>query len=82
MISLGIQPNTIVHFGNFLAVCAMGTADMLTLRGFMAGASLCGIVFNLVQPKPLFAPAAWGCFFVCGHTVQVDHCPFRLGKKY
>ncbi len=44
---------------------------MLELRMFMIGASCCGISYNLLQPKPLLAPAAWGTFFVVGHAVQI-----------
>jgi len=45
--------------------------DMLYLRSLMIGASTCGIVFNLLQPKPLFVPAGWGVFFIVGHAVQI-----------
>ena len=61
----------IVHGGNLLAVAAMGSDDMLVLRSFMIGASTCGIFYNLLQPHPLFAPASWGIFFICGHSVQI-----------
>ena len=61
----------IVHFGNLLAVAAMGSDDMLSLRTFMIGASASGIMYNLLQPKPLFAPACWGIFFIAGHSVQI-----------
>lgn len=37
----------------------------------MIGASSCGICFNLLQPKPLFAPACWGVFFIMGHAIQI-----------
>eukprot|EP00656_Telonema_subtile_P055990 TRINITY_DN8844_c0_g1_i2.p1 TRINITY_DN8844_c0_g1~~TRINITY_DN8844_c0_g1_i2.p1 ORF type:complete len:351 (+),score=44.65 TRINITY_DN8844_c0_g1_i2:236-1288(+) len=60
-----------VHVGNMLAMCAMGMSEMLYLRSFMIGATLCSIGFNLVQPKPLFVPAGWGCLFVIGHGVQI-----------
>lgn len=66
-----IEPKYIVHFGNLLAVCAMLQSDMLYLRSFMIGASICGIAFNLLQPLPLITPAAWGCFFIAGHSIQI-----------
>lgn len=65
------NPSYVVHFGNLLAVAAMGSSDMFTLRSFSICASFCGIAFNLLQPKPLWAPAAWGVFFIFGHSVQI-----------
>jgi len=35
-------------------------------------ASLCGIGFNMLQPRPLLAPAAWGVFFVCCHLYHIQ----------
>jgi hypothetical protein len=49
----------------------MFSPDMLYLRSFMIGASASGILYNLLQPTPLIAPALWGCFFICGHSVQI-----------
>ena len=49
----------------------MGSTDMLQLRSFMIGASASGIVYNLLQPRPLWAPACWGTFFIVGHGVQI-----------
>ena len=63
--------NLFIHAGNLLAIGAMFSPDMLYLRSFMIGASGCGIVFNLLQPSPLTAPALWGAFFICGHSVQI-----------
>jgi hypothetical protein len=38
-----------------------------------AGLWICaGVAFNLLQPTPLVAPAAWGIFFICGHGIQVS----------
>ena len=28
-------------------------------------------MYNLLQPRPLFAPAAWGLFFIAGHSMQI-----------
>jgi hypothetical protein len=50
---------------------AMTSSDMLPLRCFMVGASSCGILYNLLQPKPLIPPAAWGIFFIAGHGLQI-----------
>ena len=66
-----LEPKYVVHFGNILAVCAMMQQDMLMLRSFMIGASICGIAFNLLQPIPLLTPACWGLFFICGHGIQI-----------
>lgn len=60
-----------VHGGNMLAVAAMGSDDMVSLRSFMIGASSCAIVYNLLQPKPLIPPACWGLFFIAGHSMQI-----------
>ena len=30
----------------------------------MVMASTCGVAFNLLQPKPLWAPAGWAVFFI------------------
>eukprot|EP01084_Bolivina_argentea_P297359 512268_1 len=66
-----IEPRYVVHFGNLLAVCAMMQSEMLYLRSFMIGASVCGIAFNLLQPIPLITPACWGIFFIFGHSIQI-----------
>eukprot|EP01083_Nonionella_stella_P038283 104174_1 len=66
-----LEPRYVVHFGNILAVCAMMQSEMLYLRCFMIGASICGITFNLLQPVPLIIPAYWGLFFVLGHSIQI-----------
>ena len=34
-------------------------------------ASVCGIVYNLLQASPLVAPALWGVFFITGHSIQI-----------
>ena len=41
--------------------------DMLQLRSLSVTASLFGIAYNLLQPSPLWAPAAWGGFFISCH---------------
>lgn len=41
--------------------------DMLQLRSLSVTASFCGIAYNLLQPTPLWAPAAWGAFFISCH---------------
>ena len=41
--------------------------DMLQLRSLSVTASCCGIAYNLLQPTPLWAPAAWGAFFISCH---------------
>eukprot|EP00040_Diaphanoeca_grandis_P029012 m.168871 g.168871 ORF g.168871 m.168871 type:complete len:427 (+) comp31541_c0_seq1:157-1437(+) len=61
-----------IHFGNLMAVFAMGSSDMLPLRSFMIGASTFGILYNLLQPIPLVAAAGWGIFFIIGHAVQIS----------
>jgi hypothetical protein len=56
----------IVHGSNALAICAMVSSDMLSLRSFMIGASAMAIVYNLLQPIPLIPPAAWmSCCHFC-----------------
>merc|ERR1719492_70866 len=35
-------------------------------------ASFCGIGFNMLQPRPLIAPACWGVFFICCHVFQIS----------
>lgn len=65
------DPNVLCHIGNGCAVVALGQQDMLNLRACMVAASSCGIAFNLLQPKPLWVPAAWGLFFVTGHCVMI-----------
>ena len=59
-----INCNYIIHFGNAWAVVALGMQEMLHLRACMVMASTCGVAFNLLQPKPLWAPAGWAVFFI------------------
>ncbi|GBG30116.1 Blood vessel epicardial substance [Hondaea fermentalgiana] len=61
----------ILHAGNVLAVGAASSEDMLQLRSFMACASGCSIGFNLLQARPLLAPAAWGLFFLGLHSYHI-----------
>lgn len=49
----------------------MVSQDMIQLRTFMIAASIMGIIFNLLQPVPLVAPACWGLIFTCGHALQI-----------
>jgi hypothetical protein len=60
-----------VHAGNCLILVAINQTDMLTLRELSVGASTCGIVYNLLQPKPLMVPAIWGTFFIGCHMWQI-----------
>ncbi|GAB5369741.1 hypothetical protein AAMO2058_001431700 [Amorphochlora amoebiformis] len=64
--------NYIIHFGNALILLAINQTDMLYLRGFTVCATVCGIAFNLLQPKPLYAPAGWGVFFIMCHAYQIS----------
>jgi hypothetical protein len=63
--------NLFVHAGNSLAVCASVSEDMIHLRSFMIGATASGMCFNLLQPKPLWTPVYWGCFFASMHAYQI-----------
>jgi hypothetical protein len=63
--------NVLCNVGNGFAVIALVQQDMLVLRSCMVCASACGITFNLLQPKPLYTPAGWGLFFVCGHLIMI-----------
>ena len=62
---------------------------MLQLRSLSVTASFCGIAYNLLQPTPLWAPAAWGAFFISCHLhlgpvdliiLQVGHVFFQPGQ--
>lgn len=61
----------VCNVGNLIAVVGMCQTDILLLRACMMGASTCGIVFNLMQPKPLWVPASWGLFFITGHCMMI-----------
>lgn len=61
----------LAHLGNMCAVLALCTNDMLQLRCCMICASSWAIVYNVLQPNPLLAPAGWAMFFVCGHLFQI-----------
>ncbi|EOD22997.1 hypothetical protein EMIHUDRAFT_447764 [Emiliania huxleyi CCMP1516] len=63
--------NLFVHAGNSLAVCASMSEDMVSLRGFMIGASSCSMAFNMLQPAPLWTPVYWGGFFAAMHAYQL-----------
>ncbi|CAJ1357701.1 unnamed protein product [Effrenium voratum] len=60
-----------VHFGNCLVLLAINQTDMLQLRMLSVTASLFGMAYNLLQPTPLLAPAAWGGFFICCHLYYI-----------
>eukprot|EP00466_Bigelowiella_natans_P006452 jgi/Bigna1/135160/aug1.28_g9868 len=68
---LGERAAFFVHVGNALALFGATQTDVLSLRMFMISATACGITFNLLQPKPLFAPACWGVFFLAVHGYQI-----------
>jgi len=53
-----------VHVGNVIFLMALNQTDMLQLRTLSAGASVLGLAYNLLQPVPLYAPAAWGTLFI------------------
>ena len=63
---------------------AINQKDMLQLRGLSVTASLFGIAYNLLQPVPLWAPAAWGAFFISCHVPLegsgLSEIAFRKGK--
>ena len=61
-----------VHAGNGIVLVAINQTDMLRLRYMSVAASCFGMAYNLLQPKPLIAPAAWGAFFVCCHAYQIS----------
>lgn len=69
--AVGNNINLLCNVGNGFAVIALVQQDMLVLRSCMVCASACGITFNLLQPKPLYTPAGWGLFFVCGHLIMI-----------
>ena len=60
-----------VHVANLMACCALCSEDMLRLRSFMIASSASMILYNLLQPTALIAPAAWASFFICGHGFQI-----------
>lgn len=57
-----------VHAGNMLVLCAINQTDMMNLRALSIVASTLGIAYNLLQPTPLWAPGAWGLFFISCHA--------------
>jgi len=57
-----------VHIGNAIVLCAINQTDMLNLRALSIIASSFGVLYNLLQPTPLLAPAAWGLFFISCHV--------------
>ncbi|CAK9000082.1 unnamed protein product [Durusdinium trenchii] len=60
-----------VHIGNCIVLLAINQKDMLQLRSLSVTASLFGIAYNLLQPSPLWAPAAWGGFFISCHLYYI-----------
>lgn len=60
-----------VHVGNCIVLLAINQKDMLQLRSLSVTASFCGIAYNLLQPTPLWAPAAWGAFFISCHLYYI-----------
>lgn len=50
---------------------ALSQTDMLNLRCMLLVSSFCGIGYNLLQPKPLIAPATWGCAFLSIHIYMI-----------
>lgn len=60
-----------VHAGNLIVLAAINQTDMLLLRGLMVTATSFGIVYNLLQPKPLITPACWGLFFIGCHVFYI-----------
>lgn len=61
-----------VHIGNCIVLLAINQTDMMQLRGLSIAASCCGIAYNMLQPKPLIAPALWGLFFIGCHAFQIS----------
>lgn len=72
LVRRSLQPNYFVHAGNVLLLVAINQSDMLNLRVLSISASLCGILYNLLQPRPLIPPACWGVFFVGCHIYQLS----------
>jgi len=60
-----------VHAGNIIVLIAINQTDMMNLRCFSVVATCLGIGYNLLQPKPLLAPAAWGVFFIACHLYRI-----------
>lgn len=60
-----------IHVGNCIVLLAINQKDMLQLRSLSVTASCCGIAYNLLQPTPLWAPAAWGAFFISCHLYYI-----------
>eukprot|EP00930_Biecheleria_cincta_P075342 TRINITY_DN62508_c0_g1_i1.p1 TRINITY_DN62508_c0_g1~~TRINITY_DN62508_c0_g1_i1.p1 ORF type:complete len:344 (+),score=41.85 TRINITY_DN62508_c0_g1_i1:89-1120(+) len=60
-----------VHVGNVILLLAINQTDMLSMRLMMVTASGLGMAYNLLQPKPLFAPALWGCGFLASHFYNI-----------
>jgi len=78
--------NWILHTGNILAIGAASSDDMLQLRTCMACASGCSILFNMLQPRPLWNPAAWSLFFLTMHSYQIrrillENQPLQLSPR-
>jgi len=65
------NPSYIVHFGNVVALMAVSQSDMLYLRSLLVVSTCCGMAYNLTQPTPLWAPAAWGIVFLGMHLRQI-----------
>lgn len=60
-----------IHLGNVCALGAMCSHDMIQLRSFMISATTMGMLYNLLQPRPLMPPVYWGLVFVAGHSAQI-----------
>jgi hypothetical protein len=60
-----------IHLGNVCALGAMCSHDMIQLRSFMISATGMGMLYNLLQPRPLMPPVYWGLVFVAGHSAQI-----------
>mmetsp|Transcript_28574 Transcript_28574/g.51935 ORF Transcript_28574/g.51935 Transcript_28574/m.51935 type:complete len:353 (-) Transcript_28574:170-1228(-) len=74
------NPSYIVHFGNVVALLAVSQSDMLYLRSLLVVSTCCGMAYNLTQPTPLWAPAAWGIVFLGMHLRQI-HMLLKENEK-
>ena len=51
------------HFSNIARFCGLASPDLLILQSFMVVASSTNAAYNLLQPKPLYTPFAYGAVF-------------------
>ena len=53
------------HFSNMMCFAGLAQTDMLFLQSFMVVNSATNVMFNVMQPKPLWVPSSYSIVFVC-----------------